>query len=227
MFDTHESQQRITRWSWLVALATLLVGQLHALARFRTEDGKSDLDLPLTALWAEPADRALEPLLGWASADTVYLTYGKWWVVALGVMVAAGFMVMRRRAPYGVELWGWRIFLVGYTLLTVSVGAYYWGQWTSYNVMEDIGLWAQLPGALLGLVGATVLGIALLKRQAKPRLAAVLLVLNIPALFLIPQVTSLGNSDLPTLFAIALLAREVTASRQAAPARADELVAPD
>ena len=210
MFDTTEQQTRLTRLAWFTALATLVVGQLHALARVRTEDGASDLDLPLTALWAEPAGRALDPLLSWAGPDTVYLTYGKWWLLAMGVMIATGVMVMRLRAPYGVELWGWRLFLVGYTLLALGTGAFYWGQWTSYNVLGDVGLWLDIPGALLGKIGATVLGIALLRRGARPRVAAVLLILTIPAVFVISMVTSLGNTDLPTMFAIALLATNET-----------------
>jgi hypothetical protein len=128
-------------------------------------------------------------------------------------MVAAAVMVMRLRQPYGAEKWGWRLFTVGYGLLTVGVTAYYWGQWTSYNVLEDIGLLAQLPAALVGAIGATTLGITLLRRGARPKLAAVLLLLNIPFLFAISMVTSLGNTDIPTMFAIALLAREATAPR--------------
>lgn len=213
MFDTTEQQQRITRWAWLTSLATLVIGQLHALARFQTGDGRSDLDLPLTGAWAKPAADVLEPLLDWAGPDTVYLTYGKWWTVALGVMVAAAVVVARLRQPYGAEKWGWRLFISGYGLLTVGVTAYYWGQWTSYNVLEDIGLWAQLPAALIGTIGATVLGVALLRRGARPRVAAVLLLLSLVWVFTISQVTSLGNTDLPIMFAIALLAREATAPR--------------
>ncbi len=207
MFETVEQQARITRLAWFTTLATLVIGQLHALARFRTADGSSDLDLPLTGWWAEPAGRALDPLLDWASPDTVYLTYGKWWVVALGMIVVAGAMVMRLRAPYGVELWGWRIFLLGYALLAASAGIYYWGQWTSYNALEDaVGLWMYLPGALLGTIGSMVLGVGLLRRRVRPWLPAVLLVLTIPELMLISEVTSLGNADLPIMFAIAMLA---------------------
>ena len=219
MFDTAEQQARLTRWAWLSALATLVVGQLHALARFQTGDGKADLDLPLTGVWAKPAGRALDPLLSWADPDTVYLTYGKWWMVALGVMAAAAVMVMRLRAPYGAEKWGWRLFIVGNVLLALGAGTYYWGQWTSYNVLEDIGLWMDLPGALLISIGATTLGIALLRRGARPRLAAVLLLLTIPFLFAISMFTSLGNTGIPVMFAIALLAREATAPRAAVASR--------
>ncbi len=216
MFDTADQQLRITRWAWLTSLATLVIGQLHALARHRTEEGKSDLDLAATAWWAEPAGRALDPLLDWAGPDTVYLTYGKWWTVALGVMVAAAVVVMRRRQPYGAEKWGWRLFVGGYGLLTIGVSAFYWGQWTSYNVLEDIGLWAQLPAALVGSIGSTVLGVVLLRRGARPRLAAILLLLNIPFFLTISEVTSLGNTDIPIMFAIAMLAHEATAPRAAA-----------
>lgn len=219
MFDTTEQRLRITHWVWLTSFATLVIGQLHALARHRTEDGKSDLDLPATAWWAEPAGRALDPLLDWAGPDTVYLTYGKWWIVALGVMVAAAVVVMRLRQPYGAEKWGWRLFVGGYGLLTIGVGAYYWGQWTSYNIFDDIGLWMQLPAALIGSIGATMLGVVLLRRGARPRLAAVLLLLNIPFVFTISEVTSLGNTDIPTMFAIAMLAREATAMHPAAVSR--------
>lgn len=219
MFESTDTQDRLTRGAWLVALATLVIGQLHALARHATEDGRSDLDLPLTALWAEPAARALEPLLGWAGRDTVYLTYGKWWLPAMAVTVAAGVMVMRLRAPYGVERWGWRLMLVGFSLLAVGTGIFYWGQWTSYNAIGDVGLWVQIPGALLGFVGATVLGVGLLRRGARPRLAAVLLLLAVPGLFAITMVTSLGNTGLPIMFAVALLAREATAHRPTTPAQ--------
>ncbi len=78
-------------------------------------------------------------------------------------------------------------------------------------MLEAIGLWMDLPGALLSTLGATAVGIALLRRGARPRLAAVLLLLSLPALFGISMVTSLGNTGIPAMFAIAMLAREATA----------------
>lgn len=208
MFDTIDAQRRVVRVAWASALATVVLGQLHALARFRTDDGLADLELPTTAFWAEPAGRVLDPLVAWAAPDTVYLTYGKWWPIAIAVMVAAGVVRMRLRRPVGLELWAWRATLLGYALLAVGAGAYYWGQWTTYNVLEDIGLWADVPGILLGTLGGTVLGVALLRRGARPRAAAVILLLSIPILFLVSQVTSLGNTDLPAMFAMAMLAGE-------------------
>jgi hypothetical protein len=217
MFDTAQSQDRVTRAAWLVALATLVIGQLHALARFATESGESDLELPLTAFWAEPAARALDPLLSWADPDTVYLTYGKWWLPAILVTVLAGVMVQRLRHPFGLEKWGWRVMLVGMSLLAAGAGLFYWGQWTSYNVLDDVGIALDLPGFLIGYVGATMLGIGLLRRGARPRLAAILLLLMIPGFLFISEVTSLGNTTLPCMFAMAMLASSETRARAVAP----------
>ena len=52
MFESTEAQRRIGRFAWVMAWFGLVMGQLHALARHQTADGKADLDLPLTAFWA-------------------------------------------------------------------------------------------------------------------------------------------------------------------------------
>lgn len=210
MFATATARARITRLAWATAWATLVVGQLHALARFRTEDGVGDLDLPLTRAWAVPAGRVVDPLLAWSDPDTVYLTYGKWWLPAFVVVAVAGAMVARHRAPEGVERWAWRLFIGGFGALALGAGTFYWGQWTSYNALADVGLWLDLPGALLSLIGATVLGAVLLRRGDVPRLPAALLLLAIPGALLIIQATSLGNADLPIMFAVAMLASATT-----------------
>ena len=49
------AQRRIGRFAWVMAWVGLVVGQLHALARHQTADGKGDLDLWTTRVWAEPA----------------------------------------------------------------------------------------------------------------------------------------------------------------------------
>jgi len=65
-------QRTIARYAWAMAWFGLVAGQLHALARHNTVDGKSDLELPLTRLWSDPARSALRPLLDWANPDAVY-----------------------------------------------------------------------------------------------------------------------------------------------------------
>ncbi len=52
MLTGHDRE--IGRFAWVMAWVGLVVGQLHALARFRTADGQEDLEYPLTAAWAEP-----------------------------------------------------------------------------------------------------------------------------------------------------------------------------
>ena len=54
MIDGNERQ--IGRFAWVMAWVGLVVGQLHALARFSVpEHGEDVTDYPLTAAWAEPA----------------------------------------------------------------------------------------------------------------------------------------------------------------------------
>jgi hypothetical protein len=61
LHSASQGQLRVASFG-LTAFATV-ADQLHALARFRTGNGRYDLDLPLTRAWAEPATRALKPLL--------------------------------------------------------------------------------------------------------------------------------------------------------------------
>ena len=53
----------VGRYAWVMAWVGLVVGQLHALARFATEDGKEDLELAWTTAWAEPTSESPSPLL--------------------------------------------------------------------------------------------------------------------------------------------------------------------
>ncbi len=107
---------RIGRFAWVMAWVGLVVGQLHALSRFATVDGKEDLELPLTAAWAEPAADALSPLLRWADPDIVYVTYGKIWLPVFVAFTLCAFVVYRRRQPVGFEKWAWRAALAAYVV---------------------------------------------------------------------------------------------------------------
>lgn len=201
--------REIGRLAWVMAWVGLVVGQLHALSRYRTADGREDLELPLTAAWAEPADRLLSPLLGWASPEVVYLTYGKAWLPVFVAFTLCAFVVRRRRQPTGVEKWAWRVALTGYVLACLSVAAEYWTQWGSLNdaLLETVFL-AVIPAMLLTMLGSSFLGVVLLFRRA-PRLPAVLLALAVPAMVAIPMVTSLGNVVLPIVFAFGVLGRRI------------------
>ena len=111
MLEAHERE--IGRFAWVMAWVGLVVGQLHALARFSVPANAEDLDYPLTALWAEPAMDALQPLLDWGDPDLVYVTYGKIWLPVFLAFTLAAFVVRRRREPRGWERVTWWVLLTG------------------------------------------------------------------------------------------------------------------
>lgn len=210
MLESHVAQQRVGRFAWVMAWVGLVLGQLHALSRFATSDGKEDLELPLTAFWAEPAARLLRPLLDWADADVVYLTYGKIWFPVFAAFTLCAYVVYRRRQPAGFEKWAWRLAIAGYAWACVAVFCDYWTQWSATpNAFFDIAFMITVPGLLLTLIGSTVLGIALVRNGFVPKTSAWLLTLTIPLAMGILEVTSMGSAALPVMFAFGLAGRRI------------------
>ena len=210
MFDTEQSQRQIGRFAWAMAWFGLVVGQLHALSRHNTVDGKEDLQLWTTRVWSDPARKALSPLLDWADPDTVYLTYGKIWVFVFAAFTACAFVVYRRRRPAGFEKWVWRVVLGGYVLGTVSVLGDYYTQWTSYTTVAEwafVGL--TIPAFVVIMLGTTALGVTLLVKRFRPWPVALLLALQLPLAFGILMFTSMGSAALPVMFAFGILGRRV------------------
>jgi hypothetical protein len=208
--------RQIGRLAWVMAWVGLVVGQLHALSRFRTADGKEDLELPFTRGWAEPADKLLSPMLGWADPDLVYVTYGKIWLPVFLAFTLCAVVVYRRRQPVGFEKWAWRLAIGAYTLACVGVFLDYWTQWTGNyegggieETLFTIAFAVTIPGLLGTLLFSTVLGVTLLVKGYRPVLPAVLLALIIPAAFGILQVTSMGSAALPVMFAFGILGRRI------------------
>jgi hypothetical protein len=207
----------IGRFAWAMAWFGLVAGQLHALARHNTADGKEDLEYPLTAAWSDPAREALAPLLEWANPDVVYLTYGKIWLPVFVAFTLCAFVVRRRRTTYGFEKWAWRIALTGYVWACAAVFADYWLQWGDHiwEPLLTIAFVAGMPGIVLSMVGSSVLGIALLRRGFRPLLSAWLLALTLPLMFAISEVTSLGSIALPVAFAFGIAGRRLVSDRAA------------
>ena len=211
----------IGRFAWAMAWIGLAAGQLHALARFETADGREDLEAPLTRLWAEPAADLFRPLLDWADPDIVYVTYGKIWFPAFLAFTLCAVVVYRRREPMRVEKWVWRVAITGYVVACVGVFLDYWTQWTgSYNgdgleaALFTAGFAVTVPGLLLTLLGSTVLGITLLTKRFRPSSPALLLALVGPLAFGILQVTSMGSAALPVMFAFAILGRRIAVAAE-------------
>lgn len=229
MFESDENQRRIGRLAWVMAWVGLVVGQLHALSRFATADGKEDLEQPLVAAWARPATDALAPLLTWAEPDVVYVTYGKVWFPVFVAFTLCAYVVYRRRQPDGVEKWVWRFALTGYVTACVGVFLDYWTQWTgNYNgdgiegMLFSVAWVITLPGLLLTLLGSTALGITLLSKRFRPVLPATLLAAIVPLTFAILQVTSMGSAALPVIFAFALLGRRIARTSALTPVAAPQ-----
>jgi len=200
----------IGRFAWFTAWFGLVIGQLHALARHQTVDGRSDLDLPLTRVWAEPAADFLSPLLSWADPDLVYVTYGKLWLPVFIAFFLCALLVYRRRQPRGFERGAWRVVLVAYAAAVLSVFAEYWTQWTGEpNGLLDIVFLVSLPAVLLTMLGSTVLGVALVKNGLRPRASAWLLLATFPLALVITSITSMGNIVLPIAFAFGILGRRI------------------
>jgi hypothetical protein len=211
---------KIKRWigrsAWIAAWVALIGGQLHALARHATADGREDLQLPLTRLWAVPVAEWASPLLRWAKPDIVYLTYGKLWFLVCAAGTLCAFIVWRQRSPHGLERVAWWIALTGYVGTTIGTFLTYWTQWTAYNVFINISLPVMVPILLLTMVGSTMLGIAWLRCRLRPLLVSIFLVSSVPMLFAVTEVTSLGNVLLPFLFAFGILGRDIALGRNSA-----------
>lgn len=211
MLDSPRTQARIGRFAWAAAWCGLVIGQLHALARHNTADGKEDLETWTTRVWSDPARSALRPLLDWADPDTVYLTYGKLWLPVFVAFTLCAFVVHARRRPSGFETWAWRVALTGYVYACFSVVLDYWTQLTDYNAFFDPAFLIGLPSVPLTMVGSTMLGISLLRRGFRPRLTGWLLALAIPLTVVVSAFTSLGNVILPIAFAFGVAGRRLAA----------------
>jgi hypothetical protein len=202
----------IARLAWCAAWLSLPLSVIHALSRFATADGRADLDSAAVRWWAEPAARHLRFLLDWSSPDTVYRTYGKIWLPLMLAALAAAVVVRRHRSPHGLERVAWPIALAGFAGLTVSLLGDYFTPW-----MDESFAAIGIPAMLITMLGFLLLGIALLRRRFRPALAAWLLLLWVPELFLLSGLIALGAALIPVLFAWALAAGAVTAEPTGVP----------
>ena len=128
------------------------------------------------------------------------------------LFTAAAFVAYRRRAPRGFEKGAWRVVLVAYCGACLSVFGEYWTQWTGEtNGLLDAVFLISIPFLLVTMLGSTVLGITLLVKGYRPRLAAVLVACAVPGLIVLPEFLSLGSIVLPLAFGWAMAARSATA----------------
>ena len=219
--QTDTRDRRIGKIAWVKAWVGLVVGQVHAMARHNTADGKGDLEMWTTRVWSDPARKLFAPLLDWANPDAVYLTYGKIWFPVFLAFTVCAFVVRRRQQPTrGFATWAWRFALLGYCWATLAVFVSYWTQWTHTTSLLDLAfLFLDIPGLLLTMLGSTLLGIALLRQGFRPRPTGWLLALAIPLAVALQMVTSMGSAALSVAFAFGIAGRDL-ARRVAEPEHA-------
>ena len=196
------------------ALVAALVTPLLGLAWFATSDGADALSSASVSWWADPARDALSPLLGWASPERVYSTYLQ--VVALlwpALLLTARHAVRRRPGRTRTERVAWRVMLTGYVLVQVGItwiAVYLVGGDPNSAAVDPPFLALMVPGMLLGTLGATTLGVSLLRGGWQPRGAAVLLALSWPFWFVVSFVLGHNGMGMLAMFvAWAVYARRV------------------
>jgi hypothetical protein len=196
---TSSVARRISQFAWVMAAAGTVIGQVHALARAQAHPDDF-VESPLGRAWGEPAIRALRPLLDWSDPYTVYVTYGKIWLPVCLAFTAAAYLVYRRRRPKGAERRLWQVSLVAYAVMTLSVFGDYFTPWM--DQMFILGIGAML---IIG-VGGIALGIMMLRNGFRPRITPILLMIFIPFMFAVTEVTSLGSALLPLMWGWAVAA---------------------
>jgi hypothetical protein len=199
--------------AWAMAAIGTLVGQIHALARAQAHPDDF-VEAPLARAWGEPAIRVLRPLLDWSDPWTVYVTYGKIWVPVCAAFTAAAWLVYVRRQPIGAERRLWQLALVGYVAMFVSVCGDYLTPWWM-DRMFILGIVAML---VIGF-GGIPLGILMLRNGFRPRTTPVLLMIFIPFLFAITEVTSLGSALLPLMWGWAIAAQAAVSAQNSSAVR--------
>jgi hypothetical protein len=175
----------------VLAVASIPLAPLNALARMQTESGLSDLDNPQASWWAEPAMETLGPwLLDFADVDVVYVTYGKFYLLAVVAVLACVLAAWSRRPGElrWTERWGWRLTVVGYGVMCV-------GHFTAYWLLAvEVGFAVILLSMLIGIFGNVLLGIGLLRTGFRPRPAAVLILLDLPLSLVLVEMSTMALS---------------------------------
>lgn len=183
----------------VLAAASVVMAPMNSLARMRTESGRSDLESELASWWAEPALRVLTPwLLDFADPETVYETYGKFYVFAILATLACA-LATRSLRPANrnwPERWGWRLTLTAYALTTTALFFTYW-----IANLDAVYLFVTLPSMLISLFGHILLGIGLLRGAFRPRLGAILLLLEFPLSIALVAISTQALGMWPVMFA--------------------------
>jgi hypothetical protein len=181
------------------AVAVALLSPLLALSYFATAEGAEELEIGTVSGWAEPGRDLVGGLLTWGSPERVYSTYVQLFALLFpAVFLGARAVRARRPVPAGrFERWSWRVTLTGYGLLALGllvVSFAMVGADPEAPAVDAGFMTLMLPGMLIGAVGSTMLGIALLRAGYAPRRTAWLLALSF--VLLIAASSTLGHNGI-------------------------------
>ena len=199
------SDTAVRRWGLaavVLAVASIPLAPLNALARMQTESGRSDLANPQAAWWAEPALDTLRPwLLDFAGVDRVYVTYGKFYLFAAVAVLGCVLAAWSRRPTElrWAERWGWRLTVVGYAVVCVGHLVAYW------LLKVDTGFVVILFSMLIGIFGNVLLGYGLLRAGFRPRLAAWVVLLDLPLSLALVELGTMAFTMWPMMLAWGLI----------------------
>lgn len=180
--------QAARRYSLVAAVGAVIFSPLLALSYFSTPDGASSAEEAFLGGWIEPTRELAGGVVTFASANAVYAVYTL--VLALlfpAIMLSALAIRSSRPQPRGMERWGWRLALAGYALFgagLVFVAVLLLAVGSDAAIVDMLFMAMMVPGLLVGLIGSTVLGLALQRGNYRPRLTAWLLALALPLWFL-------------------------------------------
>jgi hypothetical protein len=172
-------------YSVVAAAAAVLLSPLLALSYFGIDEGADELQSATVSAWAEPARDLVGGLVTWGSPDRVYATYVQAFALLFPAVLICALVARARRpaATARLERWGWRIALAGYWLGTVGLVVVFFvliAGSPAGDALNIAYLTLMAPSMLFGVIGSTVLGIALLRAGYQPRLTAWLLALDLP-----------------------------------------------
>jgi len=185
------------------AVTSLVLVPLHGLARFNTDFGHKDLDACCVGWWGRPGLDALHPFIGWSDPYTVYLWYGRVWILLIAAAAFCAFAVRTVLRPVNrTQTWAWRAVLAGLVLETAGITGAFLTPW-----IDEFYIGVGVPGIALGLLGGTVLGISSLRRGPLPRFTAVVLTVGILTEIVLSTFVYAGGAVVPMLFAWAVAGR--------------------
>ena len=129
---------------------------------------------------------AVDPLLGFASVDTVYQTYGRLYLLA-ALLMLAGLVVLRPQVAGRLGRLGDRglvVLVVGWVMFVVGlVGDYVIGE-VFGEVLHGLSFTVEGLGILVLLVGVLLVGVSARRTGVLPAPVALLLILALPLAFI-------------------------------------------